>query len=480
MSSSPSKPDQSAPLQAPPGTRDFYPIELARRRWIEDKWRRVAIRHGFEEIDGPTFEMTDLYTRKSGDGIVGEIFGVYSGKDEAAVKSMGERLAAGQRGAIAPYALRPEFTPTLARMYAARAKQLPQPAKWFWQQNCYRAERPQRGRLREFMQWNCDIIGGGSTDANAKDAEAAKLAEYDAEVIACCVDLLRECGLKPADVRVKLSNRSVAAAILQRLGVAQDKIAIALQLIDRKDKMDGGELELATSGVGFSMRDYVDQSLNVQRGFEAGGSAIGIGPSAIPKEFDSFKTLKSRLLEQAVFEWCDFDLGIARGLAYYTGMVFEVIVDGERAVAGGGRYDNLIETFGGPPTPAVGFGMGDVVLSLVLQDKGLMPTDKQIAADLGLRPDVFVISNGTPESDTQVQPLLASLRRAGMHARRTYKATKNIGKLLKEANDAGARFAVIIENPTECTVKDLDDNKQWDEKVAPGEVAKRIPPPVRR
>ncbi len=479
MSSSPSKPEQSAPLQAPPGTRDFYPIELARRRWIEDKWRRVAIRHGFEEIDGPTFEMTDLYTRKSGDGIVGEIFGVYSGKDEAAVKTMGERLAAGQRGAIAPYALRPEFTPTLARMYAARAKQLPQPAKWFWQQNCYRAERPQRGRLREFMQWNCDIIGGGAKAEGASaNAEGAELAKFDAEVIACCVDLLSECGLTHDHIKARISSRILAGAILRRIGVDDANIQPALALIDRQGKMSLDDHSRECRKIGFSMEDYASNARFIESVLSSGESPA-TGDASVLDSATGVYELAQALKNMGIAEWCRIDLSIARGLAYYTGMVFEVIVDGERAVAGGGRYDNLIETFGGPPTPAVGFGMGDVVLSLVLQDKGLMPTDKQIAADLGLRPDVFVISNGTPESDTQVQPLLASLRRAGMHARRTYKATKNVGKLFKEANDIGARYAVVIENPAECTVKNLDENRE-EKNVPLLKVIERILPPVRR
>ena len=129
-------------------------------------------------------------------------------------------------------------------------------------------------------------------------------------------------------------------------------------------------------------------------------------------------------------------------------------------MAGGGRYDNLIELFGGPPTPAIGFGMGDVVLSLLLQDKKLIPSDADIAESLGLRPDAYIISNGTPEADAQLQPLVAQLRRAGLHTRRSYKATKNIGKLLKDAGDAGSRFAIILESGVEATVKDLGTQSQ--------------------
>lgn len=422
---------------APTGTRDLYPLELARRRWIEDKWRKTAVRHGFEEIDGPTFEHTELYTAKSGDGIVGEIFSTFSGKDEIAVKAMGDALARGEKGA-APYALRPEFTPTLARMFAARGGQFPKPCKWFWQGPCYRAERPQRGRLREFWQWNVDHIG------------AENHAEADAEVIAGAIDLFSACGLTSDQITVRTSDRRLAAALLIEAGVPADRVSEGLSLLDRASKMKPEVYSEQATMLGLDTAKFAALRAQTERSFAAGTPPQG---TVIAETFDH---LRSSGLEG----WATLDLGIARGLAYYTGVVFEMIVDGERAVAGGGRYDNLIETFGGPPTPAVGFGMGDVVLSLVLQDKGLMPSDKQIAADLGLRPDVFVISNGQPESDALVGKYLAGLRRKGMHARRSYKTTKNVGKLLQDAAACNARFAVIVESASEITLKDMDANTQ--------------------
>ena len=445
---------------APTGTRDLYPLELARRRWIEDKWRKVAVRHGFDEIDGPTFEHTELYTAKSGDGIVGEIFSTFSGKDPDAVKEMGARLAAGDRGAIAPYALRPEFTPTLARMFAARGGQFPKPCKWFWQGPCFRAERPQRGRLREFWQWNVDHLG-------SDDQVAA-----DTEVIATLVDLLRDCGLTSDQVSIRISDRSVTAYILTTFaGIKHSDLDAAFQLLDRSSKLKPEEFEKQASALNFNKHKFAEAASQVDAFFGMGSSAAG---HDTPQYFGVLLELRNALAAAGCADWVRSDLNIARGLAYYTGTVFEVIVDGERAVAGGGRYDNLIETFGGPPTPAVGFGMGDVVLSLVLQDKGLMPSDKQIAQDLGLRPDAFVISNGQPESDAAVGPMLAQLRRKGMHARRSYKSTKNVGKLLQDAAASGARFAVIIESPTEITLKDMDANTQ--DKGPASELLARIKP----
>lgn len=425
-------------FQAPTGTRDLYPLELARRRWIESKWRAAAVRHGFDEIDGPTFEHSELYSVKSGEGILNELFQSFSGKDPEQAKKAGEGKA--------PFALRPEFTPTLARMFAARGAQLPKPTKWFWQGPCFRAERPQRGRLREFWQWNCDILGGVG--------EKQETAELDAEIIAVCVDLLIACGLKPGDVKVKLSSRHVATEMLIEAGVAEANVPAALQMIDRAGKMPADRHQAECAALGFSMDRYAEIGAGFARLFRAGvttsgGTTDSDRPSSV--DFQPMHALRRHLDQIGIAQWCEFDPGIARGLAYYTGTVFEVIVDGERAVAGGGRYDGLIELFGGPPTPAVGFGMGDVVLSLVLQDKALMPSDEQIARELGLRPDVFVVGNGTPEADAMVPTVLSQLRAQGLHARRSYKSTKNLGKLLKDAADSGARLAMIIEGPAEAS-----------------------------
>jgi histidyl-tRNA synthetase len=422
-------------IAAPTGTRDLYPVELARRRWIEDQWRKVAVRHGFEEIDGPTFEQSELYSVKSGQGILNELFQTFSGKDPEQAKAAG----AGQ----APFALRPEFTPTLARMFAARAGNLPKPCKWFWQGPCFRAERPQRGRLREFWQWNCDVIGGSFGPDEPENSERAGL---DAEVLAACAELLVLCGLGPESIKLRINDRAAAARLIASCGGAGREHE-ALVLLDRRAKSHPPEWAQQFAALGIDLAR-----------FDAEARAVS---------FDSpgFASLGQQIRGAGLEAWCVVDPNIARGLAYYTGMVFEVIVDGERAVAGGGRYDNLIELFGGPPTPACGFGMGDVVLSLVLQDKKLMPSDKEIARALGLRPDVFVISNGAPENDAALPGVLAGLRRAGLHARRSYKASKNIGKLLKDASDQGSLYAVILEDAGEVSVKDLDQNKQRDGRV---------------
>lgn len=472
-------------FQAPKGTRDFYPRDLLRRRYIEKMWRDTSIRHGFEEIEGPTFETAALYKVKSGEGILGEMFGVFSGKSEEdlrQVREMGE----------APLALRPEFTPTLARMVAARAAELPKPCRWFTAGPYFRAERPQRGRLREFHQWNVDVIGD--------DGPAA-----DADVIACAVGLLMELGLGVEDVRVRFSHRRVLTEVLSRMGIDAEHMASAFVLLDRRDRLRDDDLEAMAFEFGLSGGDFI-AFLKRPRGptdlrgvleWAPGGSA-----SANLDLAAAIVGVEEELESSGIGAWCQADLNIVRGLAYYTGTVFEMYeaAEGRRAVAGGGRYDDLIELFGGPPTSAVGFGMGDVVLGNLLEDRGLMPEGEALleavsAPSASLRPDVFVIANELEESQRAVRPLVARLRRGveaegwlsregrrpwdtdryavpPLHARQSYKATKNIGKLLREASESHARLAAIVESGEHCTVKDLRTGEQWRE-VPLGEVGLR-------
>ncbi len=482
-------------MQGPRGTRDLYPVEAARRRWITERWREVAVRHGFEEVDGPTFEESDLYAVKSGEGILGELFQAYSGKSPDEV----ERVKATGR---APYAMRPEFTPTLARMYAARAAGLPKPCKWFQIGPFFRAERPQRGRLREFLQWNCDVLGLDVAPEkwNAEDAEsraegAEAKARMDAECIACCVALLESLLLSPDEIKVYMNSRALASAVLLSIGVPTTNVPAALTLIDRREKMDPKEHAAQCQAMGFSMERYFGEAREFEELYELGvssGMQSTLTGGFVQYSYRSVQALHDELRLLGIEAWCKFDAGIARGLAYYTGTVFEVIAEGERAVAGGGRYDNLVELFGGPPTPAVGFAMGDVVLANLLQDKGLMPSDAELMGLVGQTPDVFVLSNGDEGAEKQVRPLVASLRRGSrapqdsglrtqdsLHVRHSYKATKNVGKLLKEAAQIGARFAVIVESATEATVKDLRTGEQWADRVPIGDVGRRIAERVR-
>ncbi len=402
-------------FQAPKGTRDFYPAEMARRSYILDAWRRVSQRNGFEQVDGPIFESLDLYKVKSGDGIVSELFHF---EDRG-----GRELA-----------LRPEFTPTLARMVAAQANALPKPIKWFSTPNLCRAERPQRGRLREFSQWNVDILG---LDDSVTDAEC----------IFTAVDLMSELGLTPKHVRVKISHRQTVRNILAKLGVTDADMPAAFNLLDRMDRLPREEVLTEASRIGLdelAVRMFQEFGKDKypcdQDGVIAAIRSKLVLDRGDPSVVD-FETLGTELETFGIADWCEYDLSIVRGLAYYTGTVFEIheASGAERAMAGGGRYDGLIKMFGGPATPAVGFGMGDVVLMNVLADKGLLPDSEKVSP----RPDVFVIE--VTGYTTKSLKIVSSLRKQGVHARFSYKTTRNLGKQLKEAAACCARYALIVD-----------------------------------
>ncbi|MCL4221287.1 MAG: ATP phosphoribosyltransferase regulatory subunit [Phycisphaerales bacterium] len=467
-------------FQSPKGTRDLYPDDVLARRYLTQAWRDVAIRHGFDEIEGPTFETTELYAVKSGEGILGELFQAFSGKAE-------EEVAQVRETGRAPYALRPEFTPTLARMYAARAQQLPKPCKWFTAGPYFRAERPQRGRLREFLQWNIDFLG----DDGSQEARAAA----EAEVIGCSVQLCRSLGLSDKDFAAKVSHRGAIAQWLTEKGVGADQLDPVMQLLDAASKLPVETIALRLGQLG------LDPKLAWL--FKAGmPPVIKVGDEGQQKigVFKQVSPLFGTLIRHGLVGVVEFDLSIVRGLAYYTGTVFELIAEGERAICGGGRYDNLIELFGGPPTPAVGFGMGDVVLSLLLEEKGLIPQGPELAMAVSrrpasVRPDVFVVSADDEATDRIAERLVFLLRhgleceawrsredrkpwhpdrydpRCGgvrpLHARHTYKSTRNLKKLLADAERQMAKFAAIVHGPDRVQLKHFDARKD----LTPGDLS---------
>jgi histidyl-tRNA synthetase len=425
-------------FQAPKGTRDFYPADMAVRRYIESVWREVSINHGFEEIDGPTFEHLELYTAKSGPGIVSELFSFR------------------REGGDTDYALRPEFTPTLARMVAARAAQLPKLIKWFSVASMFRAERPQRGRLREHIQWNVDILG--------VPEDGIQMRRADAEVIAVAASFLEKIGLKPHDVRIKFGQRKSIEADFRTYKIPKALHEPTMTLLDDRLKIGVDEYRQRAKELNLP-EEFVRKHDPAERVIVR----LDADPDDLP--LDQAQRDEIRLKRQTpgelfyeleqigLSQWCEFDSMIIRGLAYYTDLVFEVHEAGgrERAIAGGGRYDNLVELFGGPHRPAAGFAMGDVVLRLMLEDRGLLK-----AEELMPRPDVFVIDT-TEGEPGRFSKLIADLRRAGLHARHSYRATRNVGKLLGEAGKARARFAVILGRELEAgnvVLKDLDAGEQ--------------------
>ena len=391
--------------KALPGFREFYPADLALRTHIFRTWRTVATRYGFEEYDGPPLEPLELYTAKSGDEIVGQLYNFTDkgGRDVA---------------------LRPEMTPTLARMVAARANGLKKPIRWFSIPQLFRYERQQRGRLREHFQLNCDLIG-----------EPGPLG--DAEIIALALDVMRAFGLGPSDVRVRLSDRRVLHALLLGAGVAEPQLPDAYEAVDKIERVERGALaeRLLAAGVSARAAEGVFAAAAL-RGLPAVEAALGNVPGG-PAAGAPLRRVVDALAAMGLADFVEVDLTIVRGLAYYTGTVFELFDAGRtlRAICGGGRYDDLLEALGGVALPALGFGMGNVVLAELLRERGLVPADTSSI-------DVFLAA--ITEADLpHVLALAHELRDAGLRAEYALGA-QAVGKQLKLADARNARFAVVI------------------------------------
>lgn len=415
-------------FQCPRGTRDFYPPEMAIRNWIVGRWRRVSERNGFEEYDGPIFENLDLYRVKSGEAIVGELFHF---------KDRGDR----------EFAIRPEMTPTLARMVSAQASSLPRPVKWFSVPRLCRAERPQRGRLREFFQWNIDILGEESVLA-------------DAECVFVAADFFRDVGLGSEHFVIKISSRSLLAAILEHAGVEPHRFDAIYAVLDKRAAIPNEAFEALVDGLSLTtaQREMLltlgeaNGPEGVQRvGQLVQGHAVGEGKLA------EIEQLFAWLDRMGVGDCCRFDMSVVRGLAYYTGIVFEAFGRGglKRAICGGGRYDRLLKEVGGPPMTGTGFATSDVVIQDLLTEFDLLPCTKSTI-------DVFVIDANASCFDN-VLSVTTALRARNFSAAFSYKR-QAIGKQLRQAAAKSARRAVIVEvhskNLDVVQVKDLQTGVQ--------------------
>src|SRR5216117_1833069 len=346
--------------QALPGFRDFYPDELALRNHIFGTWREVARRYGFQEYDGPPLEPLELYTDKSGEEIVQQLY---------AFDDKGGRKVA----------LRPEMTPTLARMVGAHAQALKKPIRWFSIPQLFRYERQQRGRLREHFQLNMDILG-----------EASPLA--DAELIAAAIDIMRAFGLEPRDVQVRMSDRRVLRTLLLGRGLSEGQLGAAFEAIDKSERVPREAIAeiLSKAGIGKRETDAVFE-IAALRGLDAVLSALGKVKGG-EEAGEPLRAASGALEAMGLGDYVEVDLTIVRGLAYYTGIVFELF-DAQRklrAICGGGRYDGLLAEAGGPDLPALGFGMGDVVLGELLKERGVAP---KASTELG----AFLIAVGADD-----------------------------------------------------------------------------------
>jgi histidyl-tRNA synthetase len=380
---------------------------MARHNWIIDGWRKASLRSGFEEYDGPIFEHLSMYQLKSGQEIVEQLFSLQDrgGRD---------------------LAIRPEITPTLARMVNQKINALPRPIKWFAVPRLCRAERPQKGRLREFFQWNIDIVGEDSGQA-------------DAEIIFTTLDYLRMVGLTPKDVQAKISSRRLLAAVLTSIGIPAERLEALYAVLDKKPKLPAETFDALLAE---QVPDtYQAEKIRALMAVSSIEQIAGIAESneTLAKAVDELRTVLDILDAMGMGDYCVFDPSIVRGLAYYTGVVFEVHdITGElRAICGGGRYDNLLRDFGGPPVSATGMGMGDCVLEILLEQRGLL--DKQVPQ----RELEYFVALADPQALRSVYEITARIRAEGHAAGFSYRQG-GLSKQLKEAAGQNARTCVII------------------------------------
>ncbi len=395
-----------------PGFRDFYPEpiptpdswSLDLRRYIFETWRGTAERYGFREYDGPPIEELDLYTKKSGDEIVGQLYN-FTDKGNRNVS------------------LRPEMTPTLARMAAAHTRNYKKPIKWFSIPQLFRYERQQKGRLREHFQFNADIIGEEHLAA-------------DAELIALLIDTLRDLNLTSNDFVIRLSSRSAWQDFFANGGGQENGANDFYQIIDKLEREDPAVSGDKLAKLGFSLEQVDDF----------------IGSS---QPTDELAAILANIEARGLGDFIKIDYRIIRGLAYYTGPVYEAFDKrGKfRAIAGGGRYDHLLKlvSSGKSDLPALGFGMGDVVLAELLKDRGLVPP-------LGQALDAFVqIADESLRSPSL--GLVQQLRQSGLATEYPLLKTKP-DKQLKRALDLNAKWLVTLDIPTQARVKNLKTREE--------------------
>ena len=407
-----------------PGFRDFYPADLALRAHIFRTWRTVASRYGFVEYDGPPLESLDLYTRKSGEEIVGQLYGF---------TDQGGREVA----------LRPEMTPTFARMVAARAGGLPKPIKWFSVPQLFRYERPQKGRLREHFQLNLDIVGETSVAS-------------DVEVVAAAIDMLREFGLGATDFVARYSDRTLISSVLQEMGIPETSLPAAFAALDKADRESEEWVfdRLVEAGI----REEVAKRVLDLAGMDLADLSQQFGDVApVTESLSRLQQFREQVEAAGLEAFVELDLRLVRGLAYYTGLVFE-LWDRKgkfRAICGGGRYDDLLEAVGGPALPALGFGMGDVVLGELLRDRDLVPDDERALDDFV----IHVTEEELPAALRIVHSLRARGRRVGFDYR-----SRSVGRQFKVANQSGAERVIVVGpeevDRDECVVRSMGTGEE--------------------
>ena len=404
------------------GTRDFYPEDMRLRNWLFDNFDDAALLHGFEEYDAPVLEHEELYTRKQGEEITQQLYNFLD---------KGDRKVA----------LRPEMTPSLARMVMSRAGALPMPIKWYSIPQCWRYERTQRGRGREHYQWNVDIWGTNEISA-------------DAELISVLVTFFEGVGLTEEDLVIRMSSRKVLEEVLGSLGIVGDMFTQTCIIVDKMDKLPADVVseQLSALGIEDNAIKTIQSTLGI-KDMDSLRSMLGEESPAVIELTSLFSALEA----YGISEWIEFDASIVRGLAYYTGPVFEAHDRaGElRAICGGGRYDKLLSTLGGKDLPATGFGFGDMVIMELLAEKGLVP-------ELTSGNDDVVISL-SPELRNAAMHVASSLRARGRSVDLVLE-NKRLKWAFKHAERSGAQRLVMV-MPDEwkdgkVRIKDLETGEE--------------------
>ena len=388
-------------LQPVKGTRDFFPEEMRLRNWLFEIWRRTSVKAGFEEYDTCVLENEDLYIRKAGDEISKQLF---SFEDKS-----GRRLS-----------LRPEMTPSLARLILQHNKSLSFPIKWFSMPQCFRYERMTKGRRREHFQWNADIIG-----------QPHILAE--AEILMLLISACESMGLTKKEFKVFINDRRILNAILTQINVPEDIHSTVMVILDKRDKISSEALVAMLEDTGMSakqvgqLNEYLSNT-DLKDLEENLSDTTGV---------EQLHSLMDMMDTAGCSEYLKFDISIVRGLSYYTGAVFEVNSPEKkhRAICGGGRYDSLLSAFGGETVPAVGFGFGDVVVLDVLKELGRFP-------ELPRKLDYTIIPFASDQVGIALK-IAAELRMRGSVVDCNF-SMKKMKKTMRQANESGAAKAILL------------------------------------
>jgi histidyl-tRNA synthetase len=405
------------------GFRDFYPEEMTARREVLDTVEDTAARYGFREVGTPALERVQMYVDKSGEEIVDEL---YTFEDKG-----GRDVA-----------LTPELTPTVARMVVARGQELSKPIKWVSTRPFWRYEQVQQGRFREFYQTNVDVFGSSDPDA-------------DAEVLAFAADALTNLGLSAGEFEFRVSHRDILGGLLESMGEGVD-VRDAIRAVDKSAKVERNEYYdlLHDAGLSYDQAREFDDLLSSG---DLDALVDFAGTERVEAAVENLRAVLAATEDFGVREHCTLSLETARGLDYYTGVVFECFdTTGEvsRAVFGGGRYDDLIESFGGQPTPAVGVALGDATLQLLCERAGVWPAEE-------LSTDYYVLTVGDTR---EVAARIARDLRSRGHVVETDLSDRGFGSQLSYADGINARTVVIVgeqdlEND-EVTLKEMESGEQ--------------------